>query len=46
MVGGFLRKRRKIFFSLFKLRRLRKIICRKNGEKGFFTFYDKEKNYS
>ena len=34
---------RKIFFSLFKLGRLRRIICKKIEEKSFFTFYDREK---
>ena len=29
----------KIFFSLFKLRRLRKIICRKNGEKKLYFYF-------
>ena len=42
MVGGFLCE--KNLFLLFKLRRLRKIICKKNGEETFFTFCDKEKN--
>ena len=37
------KKNAKNLFSLFKLRILRKIICKKNGEKSFFTFYDKER---
>ena len=39
MIGGFLWKMRKIFFSLFKLRRLRKAICKKNGEKKAFLLF-------
>ena len=37
-------KNAKNLFSQFKLGRLRKIICKNNGEKSSFTFYDKEKN--
>ena len=35
----------KIFFPLFKLRRMRNIYCKKNGRNSFFTFNDKGKNY-
>ena len=32
-------------FFAFQIEKTEKIICKKNGEKSFFTFYDKEKNF-
>ena len=32
-----------LFFAV-QIKKTEKIICKKNREKSFFTFYDKEKN--